>query len=682
MGDARMSQITQLRHPTAGTPSVQYSYHDETGEPVFIANRFERPGKKLFIPFDLKAQEWKAPEQRPLYRLSELKAANENRPVIVTEGEKCADALAGLGYVTTTTFGGANAPHKTDLSPLRGRIIIIWPDKDEAGQKYAAKLSLTLYKEYDTAAKTIPTSDIALYKVMNHREGTPPLTYGKGWDAADAIAQGWGVKEINRLIDLASPPAVEAPETNNGEDAPQLFDDMELWHTPDGRPYTSIKRGAHWETFALGGSAFKQLLAHEEFRSTGKSPPKARLGDMTRQMVGQALYEGAQRPVFTRIGEHGTGYVLDLGATNWSTVEITASGWKNRNGREPRFKRAPSMSALPQPVPGTGDINLLRQFVNAGSDQDFQLMVGWLLGSLRPSGPYPMLILTGEQGSAKSTTSKVLRSLVDPSTLATRSFPTDERDLVIAAQGAHVLAFDNLSRVKPAMADALCRISTGGGFATRRLHSDDDEVLFDATRPCILNGIPDLGERADLADRAIILTLPTISETKRAFEGDFWEAFKEAQPRILAGLLDAMCCAMARVDSVTLSERPRMADFARWVTAAEPALEWTQGAFMEAYSANRQESAETALDNNNVAAAVLALMQAEGEWRGTAADLILTLRKRFPALTEPAEAFPRQPSSFGSELRRITPLLRRQGITIEREKVGKDRTRILSLKQA
>jgi hypothetical protein len=677
-----MSQIAQLCHPKAGTPSIQYSYHDETGEPVLIANRFERPDGKFFIPFDLNSHEWKAPDHRPLYRLTELKAANDNRPVIVTEGEKCADALAGLGYITTTTFGGSNAPHKTDLSPLRGRTVIIWPDKDEAGQKYAAKLSLTLHKEYDTAAKTIPTSDIVLYKVMNHREGTPPLTYDKGWDAADAITQGWGPKEINQLISLATSATGEAPGTDSNEDAPPLFDDMELWHTPDGRPYTSIKRGTHWETFALGGSAFKQLLAHEEFKSTGKSPPKARLDDMTRQMVGQALYEGAQRPVFTRIGEHGAGYVLDLGATNWSTAEITASGWKNRNGREPRFKRAPSMSALPQPVPGTGAINLLRQFVNAGSDQDFQLMVGWLLGSLRPSGPYPMLILTGEQGSAKSTTSKVLRSLVDPSTLATRSFPTDERDLVIAAQGAHVLAFDNLSRVKPAMADALCRISTGGGFATRRLHSDDDEVLFDATRPCILNGIPDLAERADLADRAIMLTLPTISETNRAFEGDFWEAFKEAQPRILAGLLDAMSCAMARVDSVTLSERPRMADFARWVTAAEPALEWTQGAFMSAYSANRQESAETALDNNNVAAAVLALMQAEGAWRGTAADLILTLRKRFPALTEPAEAFPRQPSTFGSELRRITPLLRRQGITIEREKVGKDRTRILSLMQA
>ncbi|WP_319824956.1 hypothetical protein [Thalassovita sp.] len=161
-------------------------------------------------------------------------------------------------------------------------------------------------------------------------------------------------------------------------------------------------------------------------------------------------------------------------------------------------------------------------------------MVGWLLGCMRPNGPYPLLILTGEQGSAKSTTSKVL------------------------------LAFDNPSKIKPAMADPLCRLATGGGFAKRKLHSDADEVLFDATRPVILNGIPDL---ADLSDRAIALHLPTIRATERTFESDFWARFEEAQPRILAVLLDAASHALGRLSHVTLSEHPRIAGFARWVAA-------------------------------------------------------------------------------------------------------------------
>ncbi len=159
-------------------------------------------------------------------------------------------------------------------------------------------------------------------------------------------------------------------------------------------------------------------------------------------------------------------------------------------------------------------------------------------------------------------------------------------------------------------------------------------MLFQATRPVILNGIPDLAERADLADRAITLNLPTIPETERAFESDFWERFDAARPRILAGLLDATAQAMANKDSVRLSERPRLADFARWVTAAESALGWPQGAFLAAYQANRRESEKTVIDNNTVAAVVLAFTQAVGEWRGTASELAVTLRKRFPAETE------------------------------------------------
>lgn len=291
------------------------------------------------------------------------------------------------------------------------------------------------------------------------------------------------------------------------------------------------------------------------------------------------------------------------------------------------------------------------------------------------------MILSGEQGSAKSTTTKVLRSLVDPSKLATRSFPQDERDLVIAANGAYVLAFDNLSRIKPHMADALCRLATGGGFSTRKLHSDADEVHFDATRPCILNGIPDLVERADLASRSICLTLPSIRETERAYEREFRADFGDAAPRILAALLDAASCALRRQDSVSLSERPRLADFARWVTAAEPALGWPDGAFLDSYRANRQEADDIALSNNNLALAILALLDAETAWQGTATDLVITLRKRFPHLAELAEAFPRTPSAMGSELRRITPLLRSQDVAVQYHRHGKDRTRIIVLKR-
>ncbi len=148
---------------------------------------------------------------------------------------------------------------------------------------------------------------------------------------------------------------------------------------------------------------------------------------------------------------------------------------------------------------------------------------------------------------AKSTTAKALRSLIDPANPMARSAPHSEQDLVIAAKHNHVLAFDNLSTVKPVLADALCRIATGGGFGTRKLHSDSDEVLFTATRPILLNGIPDLANRPDLADRAIIVHLPVIEASARQFEAEFWKAYDRAAPGTFPRYPNKLTNALRRV---------------------------------------------------------------------------------------------------------------------------------------
>src|SRR5262249_54746306 len=147
---------------------------------------------------------------------------------------------------------------------------------------------------------------------------------------------------------------------------------------------------------------------------------------------------------------------------------------------------------------------------------------------------------SGEQGSAKSTFSTILRSLVDPNTAPLRALPREDRDFFIAANNGHLLAFDNISGLPHWISDTLCRLATGGGFAVRQMYSDDDEVLFDACRPVILNGIEDIVTRPDLADRAIFLTLEPIAEEDRKPEAELWAAFEPKRPKIFGALLDAM----------------------------------------------------------------------------------------------------------------------------------------------
>ncbi|NVK47504.1 MAG: hypothetical protein HWE33_14495 [Rhodobacteraceae bacterium] len=86
-----------------------------------------------------------------------------------------------------------------------------------------------------------------------------------------------------------------------------------------------------------------------------------------------------------------------------------------------------------------------------------------------------------------------------------------------------------------------------------------------------------------------------------------------------------------------------------------------------------------ALDGDAVASAVLTLVREQGLWRGTASELITYLRMLYPALTESAEAFPRQAAGFGAELRRVTPLLRAHGVEVTHLRKGKERKRLVCI---
>jgi hypothetical protein len=167
-----------------------------------------------------------------------------------------------------------------------------------------------------------------------------------------------------------------------------------------------------------------------------------------------------------------------------------------------------------------------------------------------PAAPIPLLAISGEQGSAKTVLSKLLRALIDPNTAPVRSLAREERELMIAANNGYLLAFDNLSGLPVWLSDSLCRLATGGSFAVRQLYTDDEEVLFQAARPILLNGIEDIVSRADLGDRAIFLTLAPIGEAQRRAESELWRQFENARPRILGALLDAVAHGLRVLDRV------------------------------------------------------------------------------------------------------------------------------------
>jgi hypothetical protein len=260
-----------------------------------------------------------------------------------------------------------------------------------------------------------------------------------------------------------------------------------------------------------------------------------------------------------------------------------------------------------------------------------------------------------------------------------RALPRDERELFIAASNGHVLAFDNLSGLPPWLSDTLCRLTSGGAFSTRRLFTDQDEILFAAARPIILNGIEEVITRPDLADRAILLTLAPIAERQRRPETALWREFELARPPILGALLDAVAHGLQMLPQVRLRSLPRMADFALWATACEGAFR-PAGTLASAYSNNRREAIENIVDADPVAACVSEIMADRAQWTGTASDL---LRARADVAGDAKDwnwpGWPKSPRALAGRLRRAQTFLRTLGIEVVFTREGRSGTRTISI---
>jgi hypothetical protein len=503
----------------------------------------------------------------------------------------------------------------------------------------------------------------------------------EGVNGVDDLLGLKGAEYVLALIESSKPHTEEKPARKSQSiTLVELANDAKLFHTPEGDEYATIKCNNHLETWPLKARGFRDWLMRR-FYEVEKSVPSAQAVQDTLDVLrGKARFDGATQEVHTRIAEHGGAIYLDLCDEHWRAVSINSDGWEVINHSPVKFRRARGMLELPEPKRG-GTVDKLREFVNASSD-DWPLIVSWLVATYRPGRPFPVLALHGEQGSAKSTTARVLRSLIDPNKADLRSEPREERDLMIAAKNGWLIALDNLSRIQTWLSDGLCRLATGGGFATRELYANDEEVLFDAMRPILLNGIEELATRSDLLERAIVLNLPMIPDDRRRTEASFWQEFEAARPLILGALLDAVSGALRDYESVRLEKMPRMADFAQWAAAAETYLGLSKGAFMAAYTGNREASNDLALEASPVAGAVISFIESEENWLGTPSELLTELSKRAGEDVQRQKGWPKAANSLSGILKRLAPNLRASGVNVTRpNRTGKKGARLTQLER-
>jgi hypothetical protein len=491
----------------------------------------------------------------------------------------------------------------------------------------------------------------------------------KDWHALrDLVEPGWRTQ--------SSPPA---PRKSKATKLIELAEATcsEFFHAPDRRAYARLLRDGHREVWPVDSNEFRHFLSKLFYDHELTAPSSEALRQALNVLQGKSLFAGSQHPVYTRAAYLNPDIYLDLGDLAWRSVHIRPDGWDIvPHPDRARFRRSSSMFPLPDPKSG-GGVDGLWGFCNLARRE--RLLFGvWLLYALQACAPYPILMVNGEEGSAKTTLAWVVKGLLDPSKAPTRGAPRAEDDLLIAAQNSHVVVFDNLSHLSPALADALCRLATGGGLSKRQLYTNDEEHVIEGTRPVLITGIEPLAFRGDLVDRALVLTLPELKEK----EGDekFKARFEAERPYLLGALLDCLSEALREVDAVKLEETPRMVDFARLGVAAEQALGFKSGEFLAAYLENRREARETLLEASSLAVRLRQFMEKHLEWKGKASELLDGLNAVATEQERRRRSWPKTPQHLSGALVRLAPSLRQVGIEVVRDREGHKSSRYIEIR--
>lgn len=392
----------------------------------------------------------------------------------------------------------------------------------------------------------------------------------------------------------------------------------ELYLDQSGEPHVTLPEQP-MVGFPVGSRNFRRWLSGKFYEQESKGFSGEVFSQVVNSLEGQAIYQKVTKNLYTRVARVGTTIYYDLGDDE-TVVEIVPGTWRITETCPVRFRRFPHQKK--QVVPETGgELTKLLDYFNLSKSYEKLLLMTYAVTILVPTIPRVALIITGEQGAAKSTGLAALRALIDPSEAALLSPMKDASGLFETASQHYCLYLDNLSYITDEVSDTLCRLVTGGSYSKRKLYTDDEQIHISLKVAVGLTGINLVANRADLLDRSLILTFERIPDDKRMDEEEFWHKFEEDRPKLLGALFTALAKALETYPTLVLHHKPRMADYARYATSVAVALGYTAEEFYAAYSENTNRQNQAALDSSPTAQVIVKFMEERSHWHGSSTEL-------------------------------------------------------------
>lgn len=343
-------------------------------------------------------------------------------------------------------------------------------------------------------------------------------------------------------------------------------------------------------------------------------------------------------------------------------VKVTPSGWEIVKTSKHKF--VDTIDNSPQIIPEKSQnplIELLSKYINADKDSII-LFAAWLVQSFC-EGNHSALLVMAEKGSGKSTLTKMIKRIIDPSNSLASIFPDKIENLLTALTNSYVVTFDNTDKLSDDASNILCTAVTGGNYVKRELYTTNTSATFTLHNIIILNGIDILPKQSDLANRCLLLELKKISSKKRQADTSIITAFERDLPCILGGIFDALAQAMNIINDLHPTELPRMAESYIEMLAIAMALGVSEGDFDRIYKANiaRIDSARSSESDFIIAVKEYMLNNVKGRSiQGTVSNVY----NKIYTATAYRNALPKSPSQFSRKLNAEHDALRAAGLNV------------------
>lgn len=481
-------------------------------------------------------------------------------------------------------------------------------------------------------------------------------------------------KRLDEIINNGPETEEKPPRKSQADKLVELVveENCILFHDQFKEPYAHVLITGHRETWKLKSRQFKRWLCTKYWESEEKAPHTNAISSALTILEGKACFDGRKIKLENRVAMFEGAIWYDLSNEDWQAVKISHNGWEIVNDPPILFRRYAHQQPQVLPIKQKGDLKALLPFVNLVKSEQGHLLLVYLASCFIPEIPHPIPILYGPQGAAKTTLARMLRALIDPSTVGVLSMPTVGNDLIQQISHHWFAFFDNVTFMPDWASDALCRAVTGEGFSKRELYSDDEDIIYNFMRCIGLNGINLAAKKPDLLDRGILFKLDRIANNRRKSERDIWKDFEYVRPAILGGIFDVISAAMGLYEDVHLDEMPRMADFTLWGCAIAEVLNGTREDFLKTYYANIGDQHEEAIHENLVATLIITFMEDKDEWEGSPSDFYKAL---FDLVEEEklnfkGSGWPKSVSLLSRRINEVKTNLAEKNILVESEKVG------------